>query len=57
MFITISKVWSHGVMKNYEDMMLTSMSCQFLSIDMIALFERSNQNRRQFYCHKELCKY
>lgn len=46
----------HGMMKKYEDTMLTSMNCQVLSIDMIAIFERSNQNKRQFYSHKELCK-
>lgn len=44
------------MMKKYEDTMLTSMNCQVLSIDMTAVFERSNQNIRQFYSHKELCK-
>lgn len=31
------------MMKKYEDTMLTSMSCQVLSIDMTAIFERSNR--------------
>ena len=37
------------MVKEYEGLMLTSMSCQFLTTDMIATYEESDKNIRWIY--------